>query len=48
MTHEVTSTRIATLAAKGLKAPSTLTCKEIKALCASVLTQRPAKDRGLR
>lgn len=48
MRHEVTSKRVAAIAAKGLKAPSTLTCQEIKALCASVLTQRPAKDRGLR
>lgn len=41
--NEKTSKRIAAIAARGIRAPSTLTCAEIRSLCASVLTQ--ASDR---
>mgnify|MGYP007100116628 CR=1 FL=1 len=41
--NEKTSKRIAKLAAKGVRAPSTLTTAEIKAVCASVLTQAEDK-----
>lgn len=39
--NERTSRRVAAIAARGLRAPSTLSCAEIKAVCASVLTQAP-------
>jgi hypothetical protein len=38
---EKTGSRIGTIAAKGLKNPGFLTNKEIKAIAASALTQRP-------
>jgi len=43
--NEKTSKKIATIAAKGLKSPETLTKAEIKALAASVLTQAPDKKK---
>lgn len=45
MRNETTSARIAAIAARGAKNPSSLTLKEIRSLCGSVLTQRPAKKR---
>lgn len=42
---EVSSARVAAIAARALKAPSSLTMAEIKALAASVLTQRPTRRR---
>jgi hypothetical protein len=39
-TDSRTSPRVASIASKGLKAPSTLTTKEIKTIAASVLEQR--------
>lgn len=36
---ESTSKRVATIAARGLKNPETLTLDEIQAVCASALTQ---------
>lgn len=36
---EKSSKRLAKIAAKGLRDPESLTLKEIKALCGSVLTQ---------
>jgi hypothetical protein len=39
--NEKTGSRIGTIASKGLKKPSSLTNREIKALAASALTQRP-------
>jgi hypothetical protein len=39
--QEVTSPRIAILAAKGIRHPEALTLREIKSICASVLTQAP-------
>lgn len=39
--NEKTSKRIASIAGRGLRAPSTLSCAEIKALCASLVTQAP-------
>jgi hypothetical protein len=41
--NEKTSPRVVRIASKGLKAPSTLTTKEIKELAGSVLTQAPDK-----
>lgn len=38
---EVTSARIGSIAARGLRDPGSLTHEEIKSLCASALTQRP-------
>ncbi len=43
MKNELTSARIAAIAAKGIKDPASLTPKEIRAICASALTQRPDK-----
>lgn len=37
--NETTSRRVARIAARGIKAPSKLTAAEVKAVCASVLTQ---------
>jgi hypothetical protein len=42
-TNEQTSPRIAKIASKGLKAPSTLTTAEIRAVSGAVLTQTPNK-----
>lgn len=42
---EKTSTSISKIASKGLKAPSTLTTKEIKRLAGSALTQAPSKKK---
>ena len=39
MPKEATSSRIAKIAAKGLNDPKSLTPAEIKAVCASALTQ---------
>lgn len=41
MSTEVTSARVASIAARGLRDPGSLSHDEIKALCASALTQRP-------
>ena len=41
--NEVTSEEVARIAARGLKIPKNLTAKEIRSVCASVLTQRPDK-----
>ena len=41
--NEKTSPAVAKIAAQGLKAPTTLTAKQIKTLSASVLTQAPDK-----
>ena len=42
---ERTSPKVATLASKALKNPSSLTNKEIKTLAASALTQTPDRKR---
>lgn len=39
--QEVTSASIASIAARGLRDPGSLTHDEIKKVCASALTQRP-------
>jgi len=39
MGKKQTSSRVSTIAAKGVRAPSTLTAAEIKTVCASVLSQ---------
>lgn len=39
--NEKTGKSVGSIASKGLKAPSTLSNKEIKTLAASALTQRP-------
>jgi hypothetical protein len=39
MAREQTNKRIVTIAGKGVKAPSKLTAAEVKAVCASCLTQ---------
>jgi hypothetical protein len=44
-TNEKTSPKVAKIASRGLKAPSTLTTKQIKTLAASVLTQAPDKTK---
>jgi hypothetical protein len=41
--NEVTSKRIAAIAAKGIKSPLKLTLEEVQMICASVLTQAPDK-----
>ena len=41
--NEKTSPAVAKIASQGLKAPSTLTTKQIKTLAASVLTQAADK-----
>ena len=41
--NEQTSSRIASIAARGAKNPESLTHAEIKAVCASALTQTRAK-----
>lgn len=43
--NEKTGTKVGKIASQGLKAPSTLTTKQIKTLSASVLTQRPDKKK---
>lgn len=44
--NEKTSPRVAKIASKGMKAPSTLTTKEIKAVCATALTQTANKPKS--
>lgn len=39
--NEVTSASVASIAARGLRDPGSLTLDEIKKVCASALTQRP-------
>jgi hypothetical protein len=41
MRNEKSSKRIAAIAARGLADPESLTLKEIKAVCGSVVTQAP-------
>lgn len=43
--NEKTSSKVGSIASKGLKKPGSLTNKEIKTLSGSVLTQRPDKKR---
>jgi hypothetical protein len=43
--NEKTSPKVGKIASKGLRAPSTLTTKQIKTLAASALTQRPDKKK---
>lgn len=43
---EETSARVAEIASRGLTAPGSLTLEEIRALCGSVLTQRPDRTKG--
>lgn len=45
--NERTSARIASIAARGVSRPETLTLEEISAVCASAMTQAPNKPRGL-
>ena len=40
---EATSTQIASIAARGLRDPASLTPEEIKAVCGSALTQRESE-----
>jgi hypothetical protein len=44
--NEKSGTRVGQIASKGLKAPSSLTNKEIKTIAASALTQRPDHSKG--
>jgi carnitine O-acetyltransferase len=44
--RETTSTRVATIASKGLREPASLTNKQIKTIAASALTQTPDKKKG--
>lgn len=46
--HEKSSKRLAAIAARGLVDPDSLTRKEIRALCGSVLTQAPDKKKKRR
>ncbi|UTC28399.1 hypothetical protein GURKE_03920 [Brevundimonas phage vB_BpoS-Gurke] len=41
--QEVTSASVASIAARGLRDPGSLTHDEIKKVCASALTQRPSR-----
>lgn len=41
---EQTSARIASIASRGLQTPESLTLTEIKAVCASALTQAPNRN----
>lgn len=43
--NEKTSRRVARIAARGLKVPSSLNAAEVKAVCASVLTQAPDRKK---
>lgn len=43
--NEKTSSKVATIAAKGLKNPERLTKKEIQTIAATALTQSPDKKR---
>jgi hypothetical protein len=43
--NEKTSSRVASIASKGLKKPGSLTNKEIKSIAAGVLTQTPDKKK---
>ncbi len=43
--NEKTGKNVGKIASQGLKAPSTLTNKQIKTLAASALTQRPDKKK---
>lgn len=43
--NEKTSSRVSTIASKGLKKPSSLTPKEIKTIAGSVLTQTSDKKK---
>lgn len=43
--NEKTSSKVATIASKGLKKPSSLTNKEIKTLAATALTQTKDKPK---
>jgi hypothetical protein len=43
--NEKTSNKIGKIASQGMRAPSTLSGKQIKSLAASALTQRPDKTR---
>lgn len=44
---EVTSARVAAIAARGARRPGTLTTKEIAAVCGSALTQRDTQGRSI-
>lgn len=46
--NEKTSPRLARIASKGLRAPSTLKAAEVKALAGSVLTQAPDRPKPKR
>ena len=41
--HEHTSAKIASIAARGMRAPLSLSPDEIQSVCASVVTQAPDK-----
>jgi hypothetical protein len=43
--NERTSSRVGTIASKGLRDPKSLTPKEIKSIAAAALTQRPDKKK---
>ena len=45
---EFSSAQLAKIAGKGLRAPSFLSTNEVRALCASVLTQARNKKQGVR
>ncbi len=42
---EYTSAQIGRIAAKGIKRPTSLSSDEIRAVCASALTQRPDRKK---
>jgi hypothetical protein len=41
--HEETSKQVASIAARGMRRPESLSLDEIRTVCASAVTQRPAK-----
>lgn len=43
--NEKTSRRVARIAARGMKTPSSLNAAEVRLVCASVMTQVPDKKR---
>ncbi len=47
MAKKETSSRISSIAARGAKHPGSLTLKEIKAVCASALSQDETKGQGI-
>lgn len=47
MAKKQSSSRVSAIAARGVRAPSTLTTEEVKAVCASVLAQDETKGQNV-